>query len=462
MANSTKITLKIIPFTYPTGNQVWRVTGRILGRIVQKNFPTYDQAEVFMSGAIKAATQGKNGPRTRLVQTIFQNDQDLHAAELAFSKLKVALPNGSITTAVDYYLEHCTAVVADTPAKEAVEKFTAHKRALGGQAITASVTGSVLKLFIREQGIARTSEITAERAKVFVFDEALAVRTRRDRHDLLHNFFEYLIAEHHMAKNLMDGIERPKVTNDGEVSVFTVEQCQKILDVAATEPGGRHRARGAMLPYIASCLLSGLRPDEAKRMKPDWSNFSFANGVIVGFRAKVKRTRHVGMHDQLPGILEQCKQAGFAPGYFSRKTFEAIQRKAGVRKIVDGTEQSSWDNDILRHCYASHHYALHADKGFLIKNMGNSEDVLDQSYLNLTVLAADGAKFFAMQPTNTVGLGTNVPRTQSNRNKPAAVAHALPAAPAAIASPNEPSQQMSRGKGGPDTVGETDVSGGRI
>lgn len=440
MANSTKITLKIIPFTYPTGNQVWRVTGRILGRIVQKNFPTYDQAEVFMSGAIKAATQGKNGPRTRLVQTIFQNDQDLHAAELAFSKLKAALPNGSITTAVDYYLEHCTAVVVDTLATMAVEKFTTAKRALGGQKITASVTGSILRLFLRRQGIARTSEITAERAKAFVFDEAIAVRTRRDRHDLLHNFFEYLTAEHHMAKNLMDGIDRPRVTNESEVSVFTVEQCQKILDVAATEPGGRHRVRGAMLPYLASCLLSGLRPDEAKRMKPDWSNFSFANGVIVGFRAKVKRTRHVGMHDRLTGILTACKEAGLAPGYFSRKAFEAIQRKAGLRKVVDGNEQSAWDNDILRHCYASHHYALHADKGFLMKNMGNSEDVLDQSYLNLTVLKEDGAKYFAMQPTNTVGLGTSVPRNQSNRDNSAA-ASALPVAPAAIASPNEPSPQ---------------------
>ncbi len=421
MANSTKITLKIIPFTYPTGNQVWRVTGRILGRIVQKNFPTYDQAEVFMSGAIKAVTQGKNGPRTRLVQTIFQNDQDLHAAELAFSKLKAALPNGSITTAVDYYLEHCTAVVVDTPAAETVDKFTTAKRALGGQKITASVRGSVLKLFLRAQGIARTSEITAERAKAFVFDEGIAVRTRRDRHDLLHNFFEYLISEGHMAKNLMDGIDRPSVTNDGQVSVFTVAQCQKILDAAATEPGGRHRVRGAMLPYIASCLLSGLRPDEAKRMKSDWSNFSFANGVIVGFRAKVKSARHVRMHDQLPGILTACKAAGLAPGYFSRKAFEAIQRKAGVREIVDGNEQSAWDNDILRHCYGSHHYALHADKGFLIKNMGNSEDVLDQSYLNLTVLKEDGARYFAMQPTNLAGLGEKTPRAQAKRHKPALV-----------------------------------------
>ena len=34
-----------------------------------KKFPTYDQAEVIISLAIKAATQGENGLATRLVQT---------------------------------------------------------------------------------------------------------------------------------------------------------------------------------------------------------------------------------------------------------------------------------------------------------------------------------------------------------------------------------------------------------
>lgn len=413
---------------------VSRVTGTISGHSVQKNFPTRDAAEVFMDGLIRSANQGKSAP-TRAALTIFQTDQELHTAELAYQRLRTALPTGSLMTAVDYYLTHATVVVVDIEAEKAIENFKERRLRRGNQAITAEITASILKKFVGnpKAKIARVSGMSPEKVKAFIFDTSVEVRTRRDRYDLLHNFSVFLLDEKHLAKNLTEGIDRPKVTNDGEVAVFKVAQCQALLDAAAAEPCGRKRIKGAMLPYFASCMLSGMRPDEVKRMKPDWSNFSFENGVITGFRAKKKQTRTVAMHDQLPGILEKCKAAGLAPGYFSRKAFEQIQRAAGVK--VDG-EESAWDNDILRHCYGSHHYPLHNDLGYLIKNMGNSEDVLKQSYLNFTVLAKEGAAYFQMKPTNLAGLGDKVPRFQAKPHIPTA-APTVQAAPAASGSPGK-------------------------
>jgi integrase len=368
-------------------------------------------------------------------------------------------------TAVEYYLAHATVVVVDVEAEKAIEKFKERRTGRGNQVVTADITASILRKFVRDQKITRVSEMSAEKVKAFIFDTSIEVRTRRDRYDLLHNFSVFLIDEKHLAKNLTEGIDRPKVTNDGEVAVFKVAQCQALLDAAAAEPCSRQRIKGAMLPYFASCMLSGMRPDEVKRMKPDWSNFSFENGVITGFRAKKKQTRTVAMHDQLPGILEKCKAAGLAPGYFSRKAFEKIQRAAGVKS--DG-EESAWDNDILRHCYGSHHYPLHNDLGFLIKNMGNSEDVLKQSYLNFTVLAKEGAAYFQMKPASMVGLGEKVPRVQVKRHMLEAAAEvqttpaAIAAASDAVANDNDNASRRARSAAQSRAPGQSRNGGKRV
>ncbi len=437
-------TLKIIPFTYPSGTVAWRLTGRLLGKIYQMNFPTREEAEVHMSALLRAATQGKSGPATRLAQTIFATDQELQAAELAHMRLKAALPHASLTTAVDFYLAMNTVVVTPIKADEAILKFNARRIARGNEEETTVTTGTVLRKFIGQKRpkkgqpppplkIKTTDQITRENVSAFIFDESVKRRTRRDRYDLLHNLFEFLVREKHMLKNLVDDLDRPIYKKQGNATIFALDQCQALLEAAATEPGGRdHPVQGAMLPYFAECMLSGLRPDEAQRLKPDWSNVIFENGVILGFRAKTGEDRQVAMHDQLPGILRQCKAAGLQPGYFKRAVFERIQRKAGVRIPVtldDGQteEESLWDNDILRHCYASYAWARE-DKpefltqhkmGFLMQNMGNSERVLKRSYINGTVLAPAGTAYFQMQPASMGGLGTRVSQTRAKAQAPA-------------------------------------------
>lgn len=422
MANSTKITLKVIRKVYKSGTPYYHLTGRIFGEPHQENFPTQDEAEAKKVELIRVATQGQSAaPKTRIASTIFPTDLELHAAEVAYSKLKAALPDISLTTVVDFYLSENAVEVIDTDAEEAVEKFCSQHVVTGGEQITSDVRRSVLRKFLREQGIKRTSEITEAKTRKFILDENLVVEasTRLYRRDLLHAFFEFLRGEKHMGKNLANTIKRPAASGDGIVSIFGVAQCQKLLDAAAVEPAGRERIRGAMLPYFACCMLSGMRPNEVRRLKPDWSNVIFENEVIVGFRAKTKKPRNVAMEEQLAAILLQCRAAGLAPGYFSRKAFEHIQRRAGVKIPVEpenaaaaATEESTWDNDILRHSFASHHYAVNQDKDYLVKNMGNSEDVLDESYLSLTVLKKDGAAYFQMMPADTSGLGAKVPRPQ--------------------------------------------------
>lgn len=390
MGNSTKITLKIIPFKNPSGQVAYRVTGMIYGERIQKNFPTHAEARTLMDGLVKAAGQGESLP-TRVTTTLFPRDEDLHDAQLAWQRLRAQVPNGSLITAVDYYLTHAGHVIKDCAALEAIDDFAEHRRSRGNQDNTVDNATTILKKFVRVAKVVKISDFTREVAQKFISDPTVEMRTRRDRYDHLYNWSEYLRGEKHLVRNFIGEMDRPQVTYDGKVSTLTVAQILALLRRAARAPVGRKKGEkiGAMLAYFSVCSLSGLRPDEAKRLGPDWRWYSREHRLITGFRAKGKATpRTVAIDDHLIEILEHCKQLGFSPSSYSTKAFVNIRTEA---EAYDG-----WDNDILRHTYASHHYAWKKDLGYLEKNMGNTEDVLKRSYLDQTIPEKVGASLFAI------------------------------------------------------------------
>ena len=122
MSNSTKVTLKIVQFRNPSGQYVHRVSGTVYGRRVQKNFQTRQEAQGYMIGEQKRAYQGDSSPMRPAVTT-FESDDDLKDAEIAFARLRNAIPKGALTTVVDFYLANAGRVIKDGNALDLVKEF---------------------------------------------------------------------------------------------------------------------------------------------------------------------------------------------------------------------------------------------------------------------------------------------------------------------------------------------------
>jgi len=384
---STKITLKIVPFKNRAGSVSFRVSGMILGTRIQKNFPTQEEAEGFMNGVVRTANQADSATRERLTSTTFATDEILREAEAAHRLLQKH--GATLYAAANFYLAHANRQLTDLPALDALNKFMKKRRERGNRERTISVCEDVLKLFLRRHSIARVSEFTRSKADEFVCDPSIAKRTQLDRRQHLFNWARFLVKENHLVTNFVEEIDRPNIERS-EPTTLTVAQVQKLLNAAVVEKGGRTEVPGAMLPYFSICVLSGMRPDETKRLT--WDNVSFENSILRGFKAKrVGHVRSVDMSDNLKTILQACKKQGLSPGFFSKKSFDRTRKSAGLGE--------HWDNDILRHTYASHRWAWKPDLNYLVKNMGNSEEVLKQSYLNESVIASEGQALFRIRPT---------------------------------------------------------------
>lgn len=391
MSHSTKVTLKIIPFRNPGGSVAFRVSGTVYGERIQKNFSTRSVAETYLNGLLAVAGQGQSSDPQRLVMTTFVRDADLHDAQLAFARLRAQVPRGSLVTAVDFYLEHAGQFVRDCDAEDALDRFSEHRRRRGNQDKTVTNGETILRKFLRDARVKKISDFTPKAAKTFIFDPKVGTRTRRDRHGLLHNWAEFLKGEKHLTKNFIEEIDRPRVIYDGVISTLTADQVRQLLRAAVrtTVGRGRRRRTGPMLAYFAVCSLCGVRPEEAQRLRGDFKWFSREHRLITGFRAKrPDAPRTVECDENLVEILEYCRQHKFAPSDFTVKGFIQTRTAAGL--------MGEWDNDILRHAYASHHYACRKDMNYLVKNMGNSADVLLRSYLDQTIPSSVGERYLSI------------------------------------------------------------------
>ena len=357
----------------------------MLGMRIQKNFFSLEKAKEFEAQVLLTANQGEFQRQT---VTSFRSNEELRLAELAHKRLKGFSESVDLIQAVDYFIKHHRKTTAIAPV-DAVLEFSEARRRRGNREKSIEVTQSVLRAFAESCGVATVSELTKDHLERWALSPEVGLRTRRDRRDALYNWMEFLVKKGYAAMNLAAHIDRPKIQY-GTPGVLSVEQARALLNAAFEDEGGYRVVKGSMLPYFSICLLSGIRPDEVKRLSGNWENVVFGNNLIWGFMAKTNRQRAVEIPLNLRVILEWCREQGLEPGFFSTRVFKRVRKAAGV-----GT---AWCNDVLRHTYASHHYALNHNLDFLAKNMGNSKEVLERSYLNQSVLKEHGAAFFGLVP----------------------------------------------------------------
>jgi len=105
----------------------------------------------------------------------------------------------------------------------------------------------------------------------------------------------------------------------------------------------------AMVPYYALALFAGIRPaGELQRL--DWTDINVERREIFVSAASSKThdERYVKMSDNLVVWLAPYRQASGLI-FFSRKLFQNMRHKAGIR----------YEQDCFRHSYGSYHLVHH-------------------------------------------------------------------------------------------------------
>ncbi|MBR1982270.1 MAG: tyrosine-type recombinase/integrase [Akkermansia sp.] len=204
----------------------------------------------------------------------------------------------------------------------------------------------------------------------------------RKAQTVLHSVFTQAIRQGWCTQNPAKAILRPQV-EEKRIEILNLKQIRSLLHAC------RHDIR--LLPMEAPLRLMlwcGIRPMEVRRLH--WSDIDPSERLVYieSFNSKTGGARAVPLRGGARCLLRQMKAPDqrIAPCNWER-LWLLLRQRAGFR---------TWQNDVLRHTFASMHLKRYHNLPLLQEEMGHRNAILLQTrYLNLRYLRnADAHAFF--------------------------------------------------------------------
>lgn len=193
-----------------------------------------------------------------------------------------------------------------------------------------------------------------------------------------------------VSSNPVTDVEIPLI-EEKRINALNMEQVKTLLGTAKTEEGG-----GCAAP-VGLMVFAGIRPQEVERLK--WHDISLQEQVISiqPRHSKTGGARHVTIHPVLSSWLKSCvtrlrplPEESVCPRNWRNK-WRRVRQKAGW---------TVWQQDCLRHTFASYHVKYFKDLPLLQLEMGHgTPSLLRTRYLNMQgITNSSAAEFWRIKP----------------------------------------------------------------
>lgn len=198
---------------------------------------------------------------------------------------------------------------------------------------------------------------------------------------ILHNLFEISLRCGYCDINPVAVLPRQYV-EEGEISALPWEQLLSLLQTA------RQPIHRACMPPLGLMLWAGIRPAEIQRLS--WSDIDWEERIIT-LRPRHSKTggcRHVTLYPVLRRWLRDYgrqEDGRICPPDWLRR-WKRLRVAAGA---------IPWQQDVLRHTFASYHIKHWHNFSRLQSEMGHhSAELLRTRYLSMRGLTAEQARLF--------------------------------------------------------------------
>ena len=292
---------------------------------------------------------------------------------------KSLLAGGPLVAAAQHYRHHHADLVPKVLDAAVAEFLEAKKTVVSPVHLrTLRIYTRKLQRFVGNPPIA---DIAPSQIEACLLSSAAHHRTRNNLRKSLINLFRWAQHQGYIAAERKTAPERTiSFTGvDAAPAIYTPEELRKLLAVCRPE----------VLLHVAIGAFAGIRTAEIARL--DWKDVLWGRGYIEikAAKAKTRARRLVPLHENLRAWLApHRKEEG--PICSSKKLWrwlEQIGRKSGV----------PWQQNALRHSYASYRLAQVQDAPKVALELGNSPQMLFQHYRELVTPEA-AVEWFSIMP----------------------------------------------------------------
>jgi len=385
---------KIVSYTNRGGSESWRVSGvKRTGERIRENYSDEAaarcrQAELeaeYLARTAEPSTLRStrlSETQTRIAETVFpmlDKDDDLLTAVNFWREHRhqhVAVESPRIDDAIDQYITWLeTAPLRDATKRHWKTRMKVFKNSISNHRV-AEITPEVLENYLAQRNTSPGGKDTDRRAISRFFSWCIE-RPRR-----------WAISNPASVVKIDQGEKAPP-------AILTPDDCKNLFCSAEQHKGG------LLVPYVAVCLIAGLRPEEAKRLTWQGVNLQDKEIRLESNQTKTKTPRVVKIHPTLAAWLKAYKGKPFFPVNW-RKEFDAVKEAAGFTGRVDPEAKEEqpgkpFPHDVMRHTAISHFFRNCGSYGLTAEQFGNSEAIIKKHYQG-RVSSADTAKFYNIKP----------------------------------------------------------------
>ncbi len=290
-------------------------------------------------------------------------------------------PDVSLLDAVTGYAATLRrAPLANTPLKDAVDRYVDDKRAAGLRVSSIHdlrwSTGRLVAA-VGDRGV--SSVHTAELLDLL---QGLNPVTRNNFRRAWRSFYRWAAAAGYCTSDPTAAISRSR-TDERLPGIFTVDQAVALMKAAEEVDGG------SMAAYCAIGLFAGLRTHGILRLRWDHVNAGVIH--VTPDIEKLRAARYIEIRPNLSAWIRKYRGDGRVCPYAKKKTFEVIGEIRTKAEIP-------WPHNAMRHSFGSYLFALIQNAGKVAHEMGHhSPDMLYRHYRTLVTIQ-DAKRYWRIQP----------------------------------------------------------------
>jgi integrase len=374
------------------------------GKRTRKYFNTREEAQTFI--AAEEIRRQNLGNRATHIDGALAEDA-LRAADvlkstpysildagrlIAEAHAKVAPYSANISDAIDKYVFDAEQRRRSVTVSALVDEFIANRRAKGKSAIYVRDLVTRLSRFAASMSERLVAEVTTRDIDRWVQSLNVGPQTQNNFRAVLSAAWTFAVRHGYAAANIVQWVDKSQVVRD-HVATFSIEQLTKLLDAAPR----------SYVPVLVIGAFAGLRPEEINKLL--WEDIDFHERTIRvnASAAKTRKKRFAEISDNL---MEWLRPYVGRVGRVAPPNLQKLRRHTMKKADIN-----HWPQDVLRHSFASAHYAAYKNPAHTALLLGHrDQNMLLTHYRDL------------MKPNDAARYWTIVPRVAANNIVPMASA----------------------------------------
>jgi integrase len=270
-----------------------------------------------------------------------------------------------------------------------VNEFIENRRLKGKSAMYLRDLQTRLRRFKEAMGARVVSDITTHEADSWIQSLGVGPQTQNNFRAVLSSAWSFAVRRGYVSSNIIRSIEKSNVVRD-HVPTFSVDQITALLEAAAPE----------YIPVLAIGAFAGLRPEEINKLH--WENIDFQERTIRvnASAAKTRKKRFAEISENLEAWLRPyARKFGPVAPPNLQKLRSAAMTKARIK---------NWPQDVLRHSFASAHYAFYKNPAQTAMQLGHRDQNMLLTHYRDLMKPSEAARYWRIFPANCTNTASKV------------------------------------------------------